>query len=457
MKPVLAWLKANIALVVLGIVILAAPIAGFVVSTGMNASLRERHQGPAEKDFRDLSNASVNYVIPGLPGVPEVSESVAPNPARTAFYREQRERRAAELERIVAAGEAFGRGGSSGVIIPELLPQPPASSQRLRFDMAARVTPQAIDSVRSVYDELFDEIGAVGPAPQELISERLAADLADILARQGVQQISELPEEQAESITRTLVERRIAEYQRHARDGVMYADISVLPAVIPTARPSEAPSLVQCYQWQFDYWVIADIMRALRNANAKAADDALGILAAPIKRVLSFEMAPFPIEVAEARGSDPFSSGGRGSRGGRGGDPRGGDPRGGGFDDFGGAPSATGAGGSATLTGRSPGPSETFDVRNIRLGLVVASARIPEIYNALAQQNFFTVIDADITEIDVRDEISLGYYYGPEPVVRLDIVVETVWLRSWTSEAMPNEVKEALGIPLNQAEDDGGA
>lgn len=438
MKPVLAWLKSNVAIVVLGIVTLAAPIAGFFVSQSLNSSLRASHQGPAEKDYRDMSNASVNYVIPGLPGVPEISESVAPNAQRTSFYAEQRAIRAQELESIVQAGEAFGRGSADGVILPELLPAPPASSQRLRFEMAARVTPESIDGERSVYDELFEEIGAVGPADAQIISDRLESDLADRLARQGVQQLTELPEEQADAISRTLVERRIAEYQRHARDGVLYAEIESLPSVIPTSGPAEAPSLTQCYQWQFDYWVIADVLRGLRAANDRAADDALGILAAPVKRVLSLELAPFEISEAPQQ-DDPFGNSGR--RGGRDGGRGFGDDEG---------PAAN------TLTGREPGSTDAFDVRHVDLSLVVASARIPEVFNALASQNFFTVIDTDITEVDIRADMAAGFYYGPDPVVRLDLKVETVWLRSWTTEAMPDSVKQALGIALPQLEDDGG-
>lgn len=461
MKPVLAWLKSNIAIVVLGIVILAVPVAGFFVSGTLNAGLREQYQGPAEKDYRALTNANVNYVIPGLPGLEEISESAPPNAAMVEFFREKRAERAEALDLIVVAGEAFARGEDRGPILPRLLPNPPASSQSLRFEMAARVTPEVHDGERSVYDELLDRIGAVGPADLEQISGRVTADLDDALSRLEVDSLEELPEEQSDSIRGRLVERRIAEYQRHARDGAVYLTIDALPGVVPTSRPAEAPGIVECFRWQFDYWVISDVLGAVRSANAEAVDDALGILAAPVKRVLAIGLDEFPLAAASAGGDDR-----RGGRDNFGGDPR--DPRASErfardqemFGDPNAGRGAPVASGGATITGRSPGPGQTDDIRLVRLSLVVASSELPEVYNALGRQGFFTVVDTDITEVDVRGDLADGYYYGPEPVVRLDLTLETVWLRSWTSEAMPVEVKQALGIPVPGAEgelDDGGA
>ena len=46
-----------------------------------------------------------------------------------------------------------------------------------------------------------------------------------------------------------------------------------------------------------------------------------------------------------------------------------------------------------------------------------------------------------------------GYFYGSEPVTEVTLLVETIWLRSWTTPFMPDEVKTSLGIPVEAPND----
>ena len=96
------------------------------------------------------------------------------------------------------------------------------------------------------------------------------------------------------------------------------------------------------------------------------------------------------------------------------------------------------------FTGRKS--NALYDVFSVDLELIVDSTRIPEVLDAIAQENFFTITDLSISPADPFFAASEGYMYGLAPVCYLNLTVETVWLRQWTAEKMPEAVKEALGI-----------
>jgi hypothetical protein len=100
------------------------------------------------------------------------------------------------------------------------------------------------------------------------------------------------------------------------------------------------------------------------------------------------------------------------------------------------------------FTGRKTNP--LYDVKLVTLELVVDSRRIPEISEALSRQNFITIVDLQMSPVDAYQDIKEGFVYGQAPVSLLTVTLETVWLREWTSQFMPNEVKQALGIPAQQ-------
>ena len=81
--------------------------------------------------------------------------------------------------------------------------------------------------------------------------------------------------------------------------------------------------------------------------------------------------------------------------------------------------------------------------------MVVATSSIPQVLDAFARQNFMTVLDLGLQPEDAFKAVKDGFYYGSENVSRLRLVVETVWLRSWTRQFMPDEVRASLGVPLD--------
>ena len=105
--------------------------------------------------------------------------------------------------------------------------------------------------------------------------------------------------------------------------------------------------------------------------------------------------------------------------------------------------------GPVTYTGHTGGVAgSSYDIRMVELTLVVGSQQLPRIFDAFAQTNYMTVTDVDLNEVDVWEDLEQGYFYGPDHVVRAVLQIETVWLRSWTTDLMPDAVRTALGVPL---------
>ena len=90
--------------------------------------------------------------------------------------------------------------------------------------------------------------------------------------------------------------------------------------------------------------------------------------------------------------------------------------------------------------------STLYDTLQVRLRMIVSTARIPTILDTFAQHNFTTVIDIDLQPVNKFESLEEGFDYGAEPVSELTVVLESVWLRAWTVELMPASVKEAIGI-----------
>ena len=87
-----------------------------------------------------------------------------------------------------------------------------------------------------------------------------------------------------------------------------------------------------------------------------------------------------------------------------------------------------------------------FDVRHVRVEMIADAQQLPIIFEAFAKVNLMTVLEVEITDIDEYDAIRDGYLYGPADAVKADLIIETIWLRDWTQQLMPEVVRQYLGI-----------
>jgi len=202
--------------------------------------------------------------------------------------------------------------------------------------------------------------------------------------------------------------------------------------------PGTLPNDQQIYEGQLEFWIQKDIAQAIFLAN-RVGEEGTSVLTSPVKRLIRVDVLPGyvglhggaapafsqPSSVSTAAGGDnpiyPIPAPGAI------GDPNTPIP-----DNF-----------LAGPTGRAS--NAIYDVRHVRVQMVVDAAKLPEVYNAIGKVNLMTVIDADITDIDEYAAMREGYYYKCD-AVEVDMLIETIWLRQWTRGYMPAKTKLYLGV-----------
>jgi len=457
MSGFFSWLKSNIVIVILGILIVVPLPVAWYIAGGMNSKLREERQTEAAKALRDVEGATVTYTLPVLGENEEtISDKGPANTVKTAFYKAEREKREQMVAAVKERAVEFN-AKDHGALVPGLLPMPErgAPAQLLPFEMAKRVQATGGENATSAYDELFSRLRIRSPLDTEVLRERIAARKQALMTQiaPGIGE-SEMEESARTQISQQLVEQRLGALETHARDTSFYADESVLPPSVPRTVPAVAPSIATCFNWQADYWLVSDLMTAFAAANDQFDTRGVGgnVIDGAVKRVESIQFGPFASVIAQAESSAPARANtSRGSH----------------SDMFAQREqevqsSSRGRGTESlqtgeSFTGRGAEPSDLYDVRTVKVTLIASYEKLPALINAISSENFMTVLDADIFAIDPWDMISQGYYIGTDYPVRVEMEIETLWLRSWTKAYMPPSVREQLGIPEDVSTEEGPA
>ena len=444
MKKVLGWLKVHWLMVASLVVIVGSLPAGFLVSSSMNKGIRTRQGAKATEANNKVKNAKIEYVVPSMaPGVEAVRFREAPNEKLIELVRSARAAREAEARAVVSRVEAMNRRDHRAMV-EGLLPEPANRAQeaRQKVEFLARMAGDRRIGVRTEYEQLLAGIGAGAP-PDPV---KVATSLADLQQRETERLKAEsttgqLSPEQNAALAKALMDRRVGEAQRRSKEIAVYADLSSFDrqgfgprtSSIPPAQMSERasqqpPSTAEVFSWHWDYWVVGDILAAIDRGNTAPDGTRAAVEDSLVKRIerLSVEALPMAPEKSatgeEGEEMPPADAE---------------------------APAGPAPDPSVSITGRTS--NALYDVRRARLTLVVDAARIAEITSALASTNLMSVLDIDVHEVDVWADLRQGYYYGSSPVARVDVEIETLWLRSWTKPLMPKEVRAALGIPDDPA------
>ena len=436
------WLKSNWLIVVFAVLILVIPAAAFVVSGTWNTRITTERAEQAAADLRRVQGASVTYRLPpAAPGEQPISRSGPPNRVLTEWFRERRAEIEAGTAAVVERAAEFNRRGH-GVLVDGLFPAPASRSeeQRLGYEFVARLLGRP--DRPGAYDALMGELGAVGPVDGEQLAALLTAsrerEIQRLEAERGPGGLSA---EEESRLQQVLIDQRKGVHSDRARSAGVYADrsafLSPTPsdggafATLPSDRPTLPPTAAEAFGWQWNLWVLEDIVAAVAAANEGPDGFARPIASAPIKRVESIAIAPLPEQTEEDTGG---RGRGRGSPTTSGPNP---------ISREGRAPTDD----SVSITGRLSHPSNTaYDIRRVRLRVVAAGDGLDALFAALSRVNFMTVLSVRIEDVSVWDDLSAGYYYGPEPVVRAEIEIETVWLRSWVEPLMPGDIASAFGV-----------
>lgn len=449
MKPVLNWIKAHWMIVASVAVILIVLPAGYVGSSIWNDAIRSAREREGKAKLDEVNNAKVTYAAPTLSPEGKALElsKVAPNQRLTEFFKQQSDKVRELGESVVKNAEQFNRYGRKP-LVDGLFPKA-ANVRDENFkglEMAQLLVGDPLAGRPSAYQKLLDEVRAGPPADPRRVYQSLkdAAD-REIEKNKGAGGgDANRSKEEQEKLTAMLVNLRRDQYLRSARSVSVYGTMDCFPGgggAAPTGPesagvggilrvvPPQPPSVAQCFGWQWDYWLLQDVMNVIRVANAGPDGTPRPVPDAVVKRIgrISF--------VDAVPGTQPTAA-----------SPTGEAPP---------APAAPAALTSViapdfahSITGRKISlENPLYDIRRVKVSLVVSSARLPELLNAIGRANFLSVLDLDLSEVDMWADLEQGYYYGEESVVRADLELETIWLRSWTTPYMPADVRAKLGLP----------
>lgn len=435
MKPVLAWVKKNLMVVIsVAVPLLVLPVALFF-SMSWNAKIRSTQEKAASEQLSKITSTKVNYQLPEvIPNVKAVSLSTEPNDRITEHFRILKERLTQTAQELNNKAIDFNRRTPlmEGVF-------PRAASREDFQNKSLEFTERIIGGAGrpGVYQTLFETAGAGGPVPAAQMRTLLvdAREREEERIRQGQGASRQITAEEAAEIRNKLIDIRKGEYVRRASEISFYAEPAAALSgnAIPPSMPTSPPTLEQLFRWQYDYWVIADLVEAIKRVNAQAA----GVPGAVVKRVESirvFDRVTAGAGAGAPRSESPEEAGGGG----------------GGAEVFN-QPAPVNF--KASITGRFGSPSnQVYDTRYADLNLIVSSSRLPQFFDALASVNFMTVIGCDLEAVDPWAELEQGFYYGDEPVVRAKIRVETIWLREWVAPVMPVGIRKLYAVAYSEPE-----
>lgn len=444
MKKLMTFIKKRWPLIVSVVVILVALPVAWVVSSNLNKGIRESQESAASGLLSRLDGLKVTYDLPApVEGMEPVQRAgVMPHEKLTEFFGQEQQ---AQNERLAEATQAiieFNRK-DRGVLVDGLFPKQPeddSEAQILRLRMQNALIPR---DGGSAYEQLLATINATTPPDPQSVLDTLNDTAARLMERESAQGGDQMEPEEEAQMTQELTAQRVSLYARPAQDGSIYLSLDQFPdgspfsisPTFPRQAQSGVPGHGLTFLWQLDFWLAQDLVGFLREANTMNGS-LLPIVEAPVKRVLDIDGQPFRLaadtgdEYADAIDPGP-------------------EPAAGVFERrF-----------YASPSGRDPNWfNQLYDIRRVKLGLVVDSARLPEIIDAAARYNLITVVDLDISPVDVWGDLEQGYYYGQDHVVRLDIELELIYLRAWTAPLMPDVIRQEIGLPPHpepEAEEDG--
>ncbi|MGH7242498.1 MAG: hypothetical protein ACREJD_03670 [Phycisphaerales bacterium] len=445
MKNILPWLKKNWIIPSLCVFMIIMLGTAWWFSSGWNDEIREKQQRDASDLLTKVNNIKVTYALPVVAGDAKAVElSSPPNAILTAKFAERKKQLLDQRESVVKVAEAFNKGDKKP-LINGLFPAPAAGEEQLKpLEFVQKLAGNPAQGTQSAYQGLLDSIRAGGP----VASTQLEAQLNDINRREtekirGNGGNRELTGSERESLDRLLLDARRAEYVRRANEVSVYADMSVFPSggsangpgggapgfgaaaaganQILLAAPATPPNVRQTFLWQSDFWLLQDVFAIVRTANTGPDGKLSSERDSVVKRIEKIDILPWRAQIAsEGTGTDPNAAAPAGAAGGE-------------FKD--------------SISGHSDGASTEFDVRRARVTMIVSSARLPELFNAVGRTNFAFVVGFAMEKVDGWQDLSQGYYYGDENVVRVLLDVEFTWLRSWTSPLFPAAVRKGLGLP----------
>jgi HAMP domain-containing protein len=428
---VIEWVKTNVFIVVFVILMIAAPLAMFFVSSSMSQGVRSRVSQRAQKisELQRLEKGDIT--TPDGQSVQGVlNEKFLQRYMQVANIMNDD---AVEVQRAALDHNRKNRN----VVMKGVFPEMPTAKRD--------VLPQQFhEALAAAYESMLAEINAGIPPTLESMRDELTRARHQFITQDLRKTTTdELTADEQKQLSEKLSLIRMARYEEAADKIGLYVSIDQLG--VPGFDRTRQPSVGELFRWQWQFWITEDVLKALRKANNSDP-----VIRAPVKHVLRVSVRDLPVSAEdESSSGDP---GQFGAGGGFGGGAQGLDsPQG---EESTAPPTGTAPNPKAPaprdysnspLTGRVTNP--LYDVIHVGIDLVVEAGRLPHVMDELARYNFITVTAMELNPADPFEAAHGGYFYGIEPVTNVHLELETIWLREWTKEFMPKSIKKELGVP----------
>jgi hypothetical protein len=423
--------------IVSGIVLVAAPVAAYVLADGMNGTLASDAAARAGKlnDLKAIGTAEVSLSLPGQE--PFSQQNLVINQKLIDQYKQRLD---SVSKQSVATRELAVKHNRKE--------REPFVGMRLaKGDPALKELPLTVfDRLEKEYARLLSSMGAGDPYPEADMVAELSRRRSQIIdAEFGAKTEGELTAEERASLGTKLADERLARSCEHARQFSFYADAASIGAPDKSRRTTKLKP-IDLFLMQWNYWVAEDVLAALKAANGEK-----DVLQGPVKRILALS-STLQAPTAAAAPAD-------GAPAGDGSEPPPAPPA----DDGSGAPAAEGdpavaaaptgepinpdaplpaADYSKSFTGRTT--NQLFDIITCEVRLVVQTSAIPQVIDELSKRNFITVTDVRVRPVDSFVAAEEGFMYGAAPVSAVSLRLETIWLREWTGPFMPDDLRTRL-------------
>lgn len=439
-KPAIGWIKGHLFIFVMSLLIVLFLGCGWYFSGGLNTQLVsdiEDHK----KNFQKLDKASKTSVtLPMTSG--DFTASGTLNKALLTSLDKLSEAMVGDIDSAQNAVLMHNGKGTKKLLVDDsVFPNPPGEKRE-------NLPNEVHDALVIAYKSMLEAANAGAPPDMDLVEDMLLREQSRFV-QADLRKTSrdELTEQELFELTSKLTQARLQQYNEIAGKISFYASPRTFQLVDSPRVTRQDHSLAEMYIWHWDWWVAEDLVSAIASANEDPSGKPIFVVNAPVKRLVSVQSldAPFASSASGTGNSAGRQTGGSG----RGGSSTPANTDGPLPEPMVGMDGSLDMDYAVSLTGRTS--NKVFDVRNVRVVLIVETNKLPRLVNALGNENFITITNVSVQPANAFTAAERGYIYGANPVSRVTLDLETLWFRQWTATWMPQDVRDALGIKSKTA------
>jgi len=448
------FVKENMTLVVVGVIILLAIVSVFYPTGSLKADLQERMKQRlgVKSSIQSLANTEIK-----IPGADKDYKGV-PSPEMIEAKKKSIEHMKAQSEKVVEVGAKQNRVGRvtddgtplfMGQPQPGYLPKNSSGAPMAFKDVYATLLPSWNVALTGT-----DKMPGIPPSEMEtrtgfenMKKEEEARRPASMQAPTGVDD-----------------QRRYEEYKRNqvltrASTLHMYVDAGAFQQR-GWLQADSPPNEQNIFESMVDSWLEGDVIKAIAITNDEAFKKANGQKnagTAAIKRLmrisvgqdsLGTRLGSFDNQTTALQGQNVIGQGGTTP------------PTNLFYIQAGSTTDAAQAAASGAqpntidlekrlMTGRASGSE--YDVILMQICLDIDPSWLNRFIDELYRQNMgYTVLNIKLKTVDPLSRSSNGWVYGDTQVVEVEILLESLMFREWMRPLMPEKIRASLGLPLEE-------